>query len=312
MLQHSKKARRYLADEERVNWHDQTLWIVRKKRDNAAGAVPEWEKLRERASQIKNDVLSNLDVYLERFETEAVKNGATVLWASDADEFNHIILHIIRQHKAKNIVKSKSMLTEECGLNHFLLAQGVEVVDTDLGERIIQFRGEAPSHIVLPAIHLKKEEIGETFHEKLGTLSGVSDPTYLTHAARKHLREKFLQADIALTGVNFAVAETGSVVVCTNEGNADMGVHSAPVQIHCMGLEKIIPTQTDLGIFTRLLARNATGQAITTYTSHYRKPKPDGGAMYIVIVDNGRSRRLANSKYVNSLKCIRCGACMNT
>ncbi|MDR1372673.1 MAG: lactate utilization protein [Dysgonamonadaceae bacterium] len=273
--------------------------------------VPEWESLRDRASNIKADVLSNLDLYLEQFEQCAVKNGATVIWAADASEFNTVIFDIINRHNAKNIVKSKSMLTEECGLNHFLLEKGIEVVDTDLGERIIQFRHEAPSHIVLPAIHLKKEEIGETFHEKLGTEKGASDPTYLTHAARKHLRKKFLAAEVAITGINFAVAETGSAVVCTNEGNADMGVHSAPVQIHCMGIEKIIPRQEDLSVFTRLLARNATGQPVTTYTSHYMRPKP-GGSMYIVIVDNGRSKHLGNRRYFNSLKCIRCGGCMNT
>ncbi|MDR1747146.1 MAG: lactate utilization protein [Tannerella sp.] len=311
MNTHAKNAKRFLANEPRADWHDETLWIVRKKRDRAAAAVEEWEALREEASYIKEDALGNLDGYLEQFETEAIKNGVTVLWATDADEFNCIILDIIQKHKAKNIVKSKSMLTEECGLNHFLLEKGIEVVDTDLGERIIQFRHEAPSHIVLPAIHLKKEEIGETFHEKLGTDKGASDPTYLTHAARIHLRKKFLAADIAITGVNFAVAETGCVVVCTNEGNADMGVQAAPVQIHCMGIEKIIPRQSDLGVFTRLLARNATGQPVTTYTSHYMRPKP-GGSMYIVIVDNGRSKHLGQSKYVNSLKCIRCGGCMNT
>jgi len=308
---HAENAAQFLADEPRANWHDETLWIVRQKRDKAAANIPEWERLRQQASTIKDEVLANLDVYLEQFEAAAIKNGATVFWAADAAEFNQIMLDIIRRHKAKNIVKSKSMLTEECGLNRFLQSQGVEVVDTDLGERIIQFRHEAPSHIVLPAIHLKRQEIGETFHEKLGTEAGNSDPTYLTRAARKHLREKFLAAEIAITGVNFAVAETGSVVVCTNEGNADMGVQSAPVQIHCMGLEKILPRQTDLGVFTRLLARNATGQAVTSYTSHYMQPKPEG-AMYIVIVDNGRSARLANPKYIQSLKCIRCGGCMNT
>jgi L-lactate dehydrogenase complex protein LldF len=311
MIQQVKKDCRFLADESRADWHNQTLWIVRQKRDKAAGTVSNWEELREKASLIKEDALSHLDSYLEQFEAEAFKNGVEVLWATDADAFNRIILDIIQKHRAKNIVKSKSMLTEECGLNRFLQTRGIEVVDTDLGERIIQFREEAPSHIVLPAIHLKKEEIGETFHEKLGTEKGASDPTYLTNAARKHLRNKFLEANIAITGVNFAVAENGTVVVCTNEGNADMGVHAAPVQIHCMGIEKIIPRQEDLGIFTRLLARNATGQAVTTYTSHYRKPKP-GGSMYIVIVDNGRSERLGNPKYISSLKCVRCGACMNT
>jgi L-lactate dehydrogenase complex protein LldF len=143
------------------------------------------------------------------------------------------------------------MLTEECGLNPFLEKHGLEVTDTDLGERIIQLREEPPSHIVLPAIHLKKEEVGKTFHEKLNTEKGNNDPHYLTAAARKHLRQKFLEADMAVTGVNFAVAETGTAVVCTNEGNADMGIHAAPVQVHCMGIEKIIPKTTDLGVFIR-------------------------------------------------------------
>ncbi|MDR3233582.1 MAG: lactate utilization protein [Planctomycetaceae bacterium] len=311
MSAHSKKAERFLANESRTDWHDQTLWMVRQKRDKTAASVADWEQLRTAASSIKEHTLAHLDEYLEEFEQKAAANGVTVLWANDAAEFNDIIIGIIRKHNAKNIVKSKSMLTEECGMNHFLQDSGIEVVDTDLGERIIQFRGEMPSHIVLPAIHLKKEEIGETFHTKIGTQKGASDPVYLTKAARKHLREKFLAADLAITGVNFAVAETGSVTVCTNEGNADMGVQSAPVQIHCAGIEKLIPKQADLGIFTRLLARSATGQPVTTYTSHYLKPKPDG-TMYVVIVDNGRSQRLGNEKYVKSLKCLRCGACLNT
>jgi L-lactate dehydrogenase complex protein LldF len=311
MMQHACKARQFLANESRANWHDQTLWLVRQKRDRIAATVPSWENLREQAARIKQDALAYLDVYLEQLEAEATRNGATVLWAKDAETFNRAVLEIIRKHRVKNIVKSKSMLTEECGLNRFLHNRGIEVVDTDLGERIIQFRQETPSHIVLPAIHLKKEEIGETFHQKLGTEKNVSDPAYLTQAARRHLREKFLAADMAITGVNFAVAETGTVVVCTNEGNADMGVHAAPIQVHCMGIEKIVPKQEDLGIFTRLLARNATGQAITTYTSHYRQPKP-GGAMYIVIVDNGRSNCLGHPKYGDSLRCIRCGGCLNT
>ncbi len=311
MTGHAKKAAIFLQDEKRADWHNQTLWTVRRKRDLAAGSVPEWEELRERASQIKEDVLSNLDNYLLRFEEQALQNGAVVHWAADAGEFNNIVYRLITRHKASRIVKSKSMLTEECGLNHFLENKGIEVVDTDLGERIIQFRKEPPSHIVLPAIHLKREEIGELFHEKLHTEKGASDPAYLTSAARAHLREKFLQAEIAITGVNFAVSENGVVVVCTNEGNADMGVHCAPVQIHCMGIEKIIPTLADLGVFTRLLARNATGQPVSAYTSHYRKPKP-GGEMHIIIVDNGRSLHLGNPDFRNSLKCIRCGACLNT
>ena len=232
-------------------------------------------------------------------------------WAVDAESFNRKVYSIINSCKAQRVVKSKSMLTEECGLNPYLEAKGIEVVDTDLGERIIQFRKEAPSHIVMPAIHLNKEEIGELFHSKLGTEKGVSDPQYLTSAARKHLREKFLASEVAITGVNFAVAETGTVVVVTNEGNADMGVQIAPVQIHCMGIDKILPRVEDLGIFIQMLARNATGQPISAYTSHYRKPKSDG-AMHIIIVDNGRSQHLGNITFCSSLKCIRCGACLNT
>ena len=153
--------------------------------------------------------------------------------------------------------------------------------------------------------------MSETFHEKLQTEKGNSDPQYLTAAARVHLRHKFLEADMAITGVNFAVAENGAVVVCTNEGNADMGVHAAPIQVHCMGIEKMIPRVEDLGVFTRLLARSATGQPITTYTSHYVKPRK-GAQMHIVIVDNGRSKHLGDANHRSSLKCIRCGACMNT
>ncbi|GHT43518.1 4Fe-4S ferredoxin [Bacteroidia bacterium] len=311
MSAHAKAAKQFLANEPRVNWHDETLWMVRQKRDRMAASVPEWEELREKASTIKEDVLNNLVSCYNRFEEAARENGVSVFYVSDAEHLNTLIDGLLQKHNAKHIVKSKSMLTEECGMNEYLEKKGYEVTDTDLGERIIQFRHERPSHIVLPAIHLKKEEIGETFHRELGTDKGASDPAYLTHAARKHLREKFLAADAAITGVNFAVAETGTVVVCTNEGNADMGVHAAPVQIHCMGIEKLIPRMEDLGVFTRLLARNATGQPVTTYTSHYRKPKP-GGAMYILALDNGRMDHLAKPDYRSALKCIRCGACMNT
>ena len=309
-MNHAKKASKFIANEERTNWHDKALWLVRSKRDLAANNVSEWEELRGLASQIKRHTLSKLDDYLVQFEENALKNGAIVHWAANGDEHNEIVYRILKSVNAKKVVKSKSMLTEECGLNPFLEKHNFEVIDTDLGERIIQLRKESPSHIVLPAIHLKKEEIGELFHEKLDTVKGESNPNYLTAEARKHLREKFLNADVALTGVNFAVAETGQVVVCTNEGNADMGVHLANVQIHSLGIEKIIPQQKHLGVFTRLLARSATGQEITTYTSHFKAPK-EGGQMHIILVDNGRSNML-NENEITALKCIRCGACMNT
>jgi L-lactate dehydrogenase complex protein LldF len=234
-----------------------------------------------------------------------------VHWAADAAEHNAIVHQIIAEQGSKVLVKSKSMLTEECHLNDYLAKKGIEVVDTDLGERIVQFRKEAPSHIVLPAIHLKKEDVGETFHQHLGTPKGNKDPQFLTEAARQHLRGHFLASEVAITGVNFAIAETGEFVVCTNEGNADMGAHLAKVHIACMGIEKIIPKREDLAVFLRLLARSATGQLITTYSSHFHQPR-EGQEMHIVLLDNGRTRQLADPKYKNSLKCIRCAACFNT
>ena len=308
---HAALAGQFNKDEPRVDWHDQTLWWVRRKRDIAAGQVPDWEALRETASLIKDNVLSNLSGYLEEFESRATENGITVHWAADGDEHNRIVHSILEKHNVDRMVKSKSMLTEECHLNEYLQLQGVEVVDTDLGERVVQLAGEPPSHIVLPCIHKKKEEIGEIFHEHLGTPAGNADPQFLTHAARLHLREKFLTRRVALTGVNFAVAGTGEFVVCTNEGNADMGAHLADVHIASMGIEKIIPAREHLGVFLRLLTRSATGQPITTYSSHFKKPRP-GQEMHIVIVDNGRSTQLGRKDFRNSLKCIRCAACFNT
>ncbi|MDE3247303.1 MAG: lactate utilization protein [Bacteroidota bacterium] len=308
---HASLSEQFNADEARVNWHDETLWWVRQKRDKAAWTLPEWEELRETASRIKHNTLSNLHQYLLSFEEKALANGCTVHWAANAAEHNEIVLNILRDQKIDQLVKSKSMLTEECHLNEYLAANGIDVTDTDLGERIVQLAKEAPSHIVLPCIHKKKEEIGELFHEHLGTPAGNADPLFLTRAARAHLREKFLTRRVAITGVNFAVAETGEFVVCTNEGNADMGAHLADVHIACMGIEKLIPERKHLGVFLRLLARSATGQPITTYSSHFVKPRP-GQQLHIILVDNGRSTQLGREDFRNSLKCIRCGACMNT
>ena len=308
---HAEAAELFIADEPRTDWHDDTLWFVREKRDKAVNSIPEWEQLRQWASDIKYHVLSNMHQYLEEFEQKAIANGIQVHWAKDAQEHNQLVYQIIKDNQVQRIVKSKSMLTEECHLNEFLTAKGVEIVDTDLGERIVQFRKEAPSHIVLPAIHLKKQDVSETFHEHLGTEKGNNDPQYLTEAARVHLRDKFIASELAITGVNFAVAETGGFVVCTNEGNADMGAHAARIHIACMGFEKLIPRAEHLGVFLRLLARSATGQPITTYSSHFSKPRA-GQQMHIVIVDNGRSRQLGREEFRNSLKCIRCAACFNT
>jgi L-lactate dehydrogenase complex protein LldF len=308
---HADDATAFVANHARAKWHDQALWFVRQKRDRMANSLPEWEALRETASSIKAYTIAHLAELLEQFERQATKLGAHVHFAKDAAEHNEIVLGILQQHGVKKAAKSKSMLTEECHLNPFLNRHGIDVVDTDLGEWIVQLRNEPPSHIVLPAIHIKREEVGELFHEKIGTEKGASDPTYLARAARRKLRETFMEAEAGITGVNFAVAETGGFVVCTNEGNADLGVSLPKLHIACLGIEKLIPQAKHLAVFLRLLARSATGQPITTYSSHFHGPRP-GGELHIVLVDNGRTDILRSDEFRRSLNCIRCGACMNT
>jgi L-lactate dehydrogenase complex protein LldF len=310
-LDHAVAAADFVADRDHAHWHDQALWFIRAKRDKCAHGLPEWEELRDRAAHIKQHTIGRLGDYLEQFERNATRLGAVVHWARDGAEHNQIVHGLLRERGIRHVVKSKSMLTEECGLNPYLESQGVEVVDTDLGEWIVQLRREHPSHIVLPAIHIKKEEVGELFHRELGTDEGATDPTYLTEAARHRLRQKFLGAEAGITGVNFAIAETGGFVVCTNEGNSDLGTSLPKIHIASMGLEKLVPRLADLGVFLRLLARSATGQPITAYSTHYHGPRP-GCELHIVMVDNGRTRLLATDDFRNSLRCIRCGACLNT
>ena len=308
---HSKAARQFQRNVQRAEWHDNTLWGVRVKRDRMSRTLPEWERLRDMASAIKKHTLSHLDTYLEQFSSNAQRNGVIVHWAADAEEFNAIVLDILKSHDVQKLVKSKSMLTEECEMNPYLEAHGINVVETDLGERIIQLMDQKPSHIVMPAIHLTQEEVGELFEKELGSEKGNSDPTYLTYCARKSLRDEFLTADAGLTGGNFGIAETGEIVICTNEGNADMSTSVPKLHIAAIGIEKIIPDYKSLAVFHRLLARSATGQPSTTFTSHFRHPRP-GGEMHIILVDNGRSDMLADDLHWQTLKCIRCGACMNT
>ncbi|KFZ36069.1 4Fe-4S ferredoxin [Shewanella mangrovi] len=308
---HAEKAEIFCRDETRVDWHSKALWLLRQKRDRAASSLPEWEQLRELGSEYKLHTLSHLGEYLEQFEANCVKQGIQVHWAKNGEEHNRIVHEILSKHQVKKLVKSKSMLTEECHLNPYLEQHGIEVIDTDLGERIIQLNKQPPSHIVVPAIHLKKEEVGELFHEKIGTEKGASDPTYLTRAARQHLREQFLSADAAMTGVNMAIADQGAIVVCTNEGNADMGGNLPGLTLHSMGIDKMVPNMEAASVLLRTLARNAIGQPITTYSSFYHGPKP-GGEMHIIIVDNGRTKALQDELLAESLKCIRCGGCINT
>lgn len=326
---HSIAAERVNRNPEWVTRHDQTFWSVREKRDIQAHGLPEWEQLREAASQIKKHTVTHLADYLETFERNATANDAIVHWAKDADEYNSIVMQILRQHNVKKVVKGKSMLTEECHLNDNLMAHGIDVVETDLGERILQLMHLAPSHIIMPAIHITREQVKDTFQEKgildangqqgaesMGVadktqLEEKADPTYLTRCARYHLRDNFMTAECGMTGANFGIASTGEIVVCTNEGNADMSTSVPKLHIASIGLEKIIPDYDAMGVFQRLLARHGTGQATTVFTSHFRKPRP-GGEFHIILVDNGRSDILANKDHWQTLKCMRCGACMNT
>jgi len=310
VTRHATAAAGFLADASRAARHDDALWFFRQKRDKAS-AIPEWESLRNAASALKAHAMSRLSELLEEFERKATANGVQVHWARDAKEHNEIVHGILRAAGVARVSKSKSMLTEECGLNPFLEAHGVEVVDTDLGERIVQLANQPPSHIVAPAIHWTREEIGELFHRTLGTPKGETSPDALAAAARVNLHDALLNAGAGITGANAIVAETGGVVVVTNEGNADLGMHSAPIHICCVGIEKIVATKDDLGVLLRVLARSATGQPISSYTAHVASPKP-GGAMHVVLVDNGRTARLADPVLRPALHCIRCGACLNT
>lgn len=313
MSQHAQSASSFLKNGTYAKWHDETLWMVRAKRDKLSREVPEWEQLRQMASAIKMYSNSHLAQLLEEFERNATRNGAVVHWAKDAEEYRLIVAGLLQKHGVKRFIKSKSMLAEECGLNPYLESLGIDVVESDLGERILQLLHRKPVHIVLPAIAVKKEEISELFVKEMDAEPGNCDQTYLTHVARRNLRNKFIHSEASMTGANFAVASTGECVVCTNEGNADMGtsLNTSKLQITAFGLEKIVPDRRSLGVFTRLLARSATAQPTTTYTSHYRSPRK-GGELHIIIVDNGRSKILGQRDHRLTLNCLRCGACMNT
>ncbi|MDD9828075.1 MAG: LUD domain-containing protein [Deltaproteobacteria bacterium] len=295
----------------RLARHDAAVFALRGQRDAAVAAVRDWEALRERAAAIKAHALDHLDLLLERFEEKARGAGAFLHWAQDGEAMNAIVAELLAARGAKRVVKSKSMLTEEAGLNRYLHARGAEVVDTDLGERIVQLGEERPSHIIVPAIHRSRGEVGALFQRTLGTPPGMDDPEQLARAARRDLRARFLAADAGITGANFAIAETGSIVVVTNEGNADLGMSLPELHIACFGIEKVIPALADLGVFLRLLARSATGQPLSAYTSMVTGPRA-GGELHLVLVDNGRSELLADPVQRGALACIRCGACLNT
>ncbi|TKI06350.1 lactate utilization protein B [Martelella alba] len=310
-INHVKNSRHFLARDRHRVFLDQRLWGLRQGRDAQMKAHPEWQQLRELASQIKEHTLSHLDHYLEMFERNALDNGVQVHWAADADAHNRIVHGILAEHGVTTLVKSKSMLTEECDMRPYLAERGIEVIETDLGERIQQLDDEMPSHIVVPAVHKLSEDVARVFARALDTDPDNADPHYLAEQQREKTRPLFLRAGAGMTGCNFAVAETGTVAVCTNEGNADLSANVPNLHLVSIGIEKLVPGMADLAVFIRLLSRSALGSPITQYTSHFRAPRP-GGEMHFILVDNGRSARLAMNDFWYSLKCIRCSACMNT
>jgi L-lactate dehydrogenase complex protein LldF len=270
---------------------------------------------RERAKNIKWKAIETLDQQLEQFEKNFYRNGGKLIWASTAQDALDEILSICKEKDCKSIVKSKSMVTEEIHLNSFLEKNNIESVETDLGEYIQQLDGEAPYHIVTPAMHKSKEDVAKLFAEKLGTDPKLT-PEELTLVAREKLRVKYLQAEIGITGANFIISDTGSIAVTENEGNARLSAAFPKTHIVIVGIEKIIPSITDLGLFWPLLSTYGTGQKITVYNTIISGPKKsnetDGPEeMYVILLDNGRTNILSNPKQRESLYCIRCGACLN-
>ena len=310
-IDHAEASSHFIKAKDHIEFHDRRLWDLRQKRDRESVQLDEWETLRTLASEIKEHTLTHLADYLEEFEANATRNGVHVHWARDAAEHNQIVFEIMNSRGARTLVKAKSMLTDECDMRPFLETRGIEIMETDLGERIQQLDDEPPSPIVVPAVHKLRADVARVFSETIGTDPKNSDVHYLAESQRQHTRPYFLRADAGMTGANFAVAETGTIVVCTNEGNADLSVHLPPLYIASVGIEKVVPRIEHLGVFVRMLSRSALGSPITQLTSHFRVPR-EGTEMHVVLVDNGRSERLGMDDFWYSLKCIRCGACMNT
>ncbi len=288
------------------------------RRAAAVARLPEFEALRDSARAIKDHTLAHLDLYLEAYERKVVESGGHVHYAEDADAARRIIIELCERVGAKSVTKGKSMISEEIGLNQAIEAAGMEAVETDLGEYIIQLRGETPSHIIAPAIHVTARDVEEDFrmaHRQLSPERGLTQPEQLLGEARSVLRAKFLAADVGITGANFLVAETGTSVIVTNEGNGDLTQILPRAHIVIASIEKIVPTLEDAAQLLRVLARSATGQDASVYTTFSTGPRrpgdPDGPSEYhVVILDNGRSSMLGG-EFEDMLRCIRCGACMN-
>ena len=316
MIKIKPNIKKALADQQLQKNLHHTLVGSLKSRDAAVSEVENWEELRSYARQVKRHTIKNLSLYLAELEEKVKANGGKVVWAENGREAVEYILKLARDKGVTSMVKSKTMLGEEIDLNHFLSKNGVEVVETDLGEYIVQLGDERPSHIVTPAMHLSKEEVADLFARKLN-MERTDDIHELTLTARNTLRDKFLTAGMGLSGVNFAVAETGSIVVVENEGNARLSMSAPPVHVAIMGIEKVLPRTRDLAVMLKLLTRSATGQKASSYFNFISGPRRKGECdgpteFHLVLIDNGRSKILADPYYRQALTCLRCGICLNT
>jgi L-lactate dehydrogenase complex protein LldF len=313
--QFNTDATRMVGDTDQREMVQRSLSGYQKARSSSASRFQDWESARTRAAAIKDEAILHLDQYLVQFEEKLVARGAKVFWANDAVEARTYILDLARTKQAKSIVKSKTMVSEEIHLNEALEEAGFHVVESDLGEFIVQLRHEPPYHIVFPAMHLTRGQISELFQQKLGA-QPTSDPEELTMTARKALRQEYLSADIGITGANFAVAETGTISITENEGNARLTCALPKTHVVLLGIEKVLPRLADLALFLPMLATAGTGQQITCYNSMVSGPRRaeelDGPEeMHVILLDNCRTRLLADAEQRDTLRCIRCGACLN-
>ncbi len=285
---------------------------IRAKRAAVVGEVPDWQQLRQAGAALKDDVLANLDRYLVQLEEQVTARGGTVHWARDGDEANAIVTGLVQATGAREVVKVKSMATQEIALNEALEAAGIAAIETDLAELIVQLGHDSPSHILVPAIHRNRSEIREIFlREMAGVDPALTDePRALAEAARRYLRHKFLTAEVAISGANFAVAETGTLAVVESEGNGRMCLTLPRTLITVLGIEKLVPTWRDLEVFLQLLPRSSTGERMNPYTSMWTGAT-EGQQFHLVLLDNGRTATLADPRGRSALRCIRCSACLN-
>ena len=305
-------ARRALADAQLRRNLGKATSTIREKRAKVVGEMPDWAELRAAGAAIKDATLAGLDTHLLRLEAEVTARGGTVHWARDAAEANRIVTDLVRAAGADEVVKVKSMATQEIGLNEALAAAGIAAWETDLAELIVQLGHDTPSHILVPAIHRNRAEIREIFLREMSDVdAGLTDePRALAEAARRHLRRKFLTAEVAVSGANFAVAETGTLAVVESEGNGRMCLTLPGTLITVMGIEKLVPAWTDLEVFLQLLPRSSTGERMNPYTSMW-SGAVEGQDFHLVLLDNGRTAVLADPGGRSALRCIRCSACLN-